>query len=97
MKYDVLDKLIKLRALTLAQASSKVKINRDITEELIVKGGVKQGDPLSAALYSLVIDKILKQKELRGNITSRLQQRTAYADDILLTTRINRFQTFAVF
>ena len=25
--------------------------------------------------------------ELKGNITTRLKQRTAYADDILLTTR----------
>jgi len=38
-------------------------------------------------LYSLVIDAILKQIELRGNITTRLKQCTAYTDDILLTTR----------
>jgi hypothetical protein len=39
-------------------------------------------------LLSLVIDTILKQVELRGNITTHLKQCTAYADDILLTTRI---------
>jgi hypothetical protein len=38
-------------------------------------------------LFGLVIDTILKQMELRGNITTRLKQCTAYADDILLTTR----------
>jgi len=37
-------------------------------------------------LFSLVIDTILKQMELRGNVTSRLKC-VAYADDILLTTR----------
>ena len=49
--------------------------------------GVKQGDPLSATLFSLVIDTILKQMGLRGNITTCLKQCTAYADDIMLTTR----------
>jgi hypothetical protein len=60
---------------------------RDLTEEFIVKCGVKQGDPLSATLFSLVPDTILKQTELKGNITTHLKQCTAYADDILLTTR----------
>ena len=54
-------------------------------------------DPLSATLFSLFIDTILKQMGLRGNITTRLKQRTAHADDITLTTRtkqslINTFQ-----
>jgi hypothetical protein len=38
-------------------------------------------------LFSLVIDTLLKQIELRGNITTHLKQCTAYADDILLTRR----------
>jgi len=38
-------------------------------------------------LFSLVIDTILKQLGLRGNITTRLKQWTACADDIMLTTR----------
>jgi len=38
-------------------------------------------------LFSLVIDTILKQMELRRNITTCLKQYIAYADDILLTTR----------
>jgi hypothetical protein len=38
-------------------------------------------------LFSLVIDTILKQMGLRGDITTRLKQCTAYADNILLTTR----------
>jgi hypothetical protein len=44
-------------------------------------------DPLSATLFSIVIDNILKQLDLKGNISTRLKQCSAYADDILITTR----------
>jgi hypothetical protein len=84
---DVPDKLIRLVALTLKQTRARVKINRDFTEEFIVESGVKQGDPLSSTLFSLVIDTILKQMGLSRNITASLKQCTAYADDIMLTTR----------
>jgi len=33
------------------------------------------------------MDSILKKMELRGNISTRLRQCTAYADDILITAR----------
>ena len=49
--------------------------------------GVKQGYPLSATPFSIVIDDILKQLKLRGNISTRLKQCSAYADDILITAR----------
>jgi hypothetical protein len=62
-------------------------------EEFIVKCRVKQGDPLSATLFSLVIDMILKQMELRGNTSTHLKHCTAYADDILLTTRTKQSLT----
>jgi len=48
---------------------------------------VKQGDPLLTTLFSIVIDNILKQLELRGNTSKRLKQCSAYADDILITAR----------
>jgi len=47
----------------------------------------KQGDPLSAMLFSIAMDSILKKMELTGNISTRLKQCTGYADDILITTR----------
>jgi hypothetical protein len=51
-KFDVPDKLIRLIVLTFKYTRERVKINKDYTEEFIVKCGVKQGDPLSATLYS---------------------------------------------
>jgi hypothetical protein len=47
--------------------------------------GVKQVDPLSATLFSIIIDDILKQLEPRGNASTHLKQCSAYADDIIIT------------
>jgi hypothetical protein len=55
--------------------------------------GVKQGDPLSAALFSIASYSILKKMELRGNISTRLKQGITYADDILITTRTAQAMT----
>jgi hypothetical protein len=58
---------------------------------------VKQGDPLSATFFSMIIDSIMNQLDVRGNISTRLKQSIAYADDILITatttqTAIDTFQ-----
>jgi hypothetical protein len=84
-KYDIPSKLIKLIAKTLQD--TKVKVNQNYTEKFEISMGVKQGDPLSATLFSIVIDDILKQLELRGNISTHLKQCSSYADDILITAR----------
>ena len=61
-----------------------VKFKNVYTLEFRVESGVKQGDPLSPTILSLVIDTVLKKLDLRGNISKRLRQLTAYADDILI-------------
>jgi len=52
-----------------------------------VQTAVKQGDPLSATLFSIAMDFILNKVELRGNISTGLKQCAAYADDIVTTSR----------
>ena len=82
--YEIPSKLIKLIALTLQDTKVRVKVNQNYTEKFEIFMGVKQGDPVSATLFSIVIDDILKQLELRGNISPRLKQCSAYVDDILI-------------
>jgi hypothetical protein len=85
--YDIPSKLIKLIAKTLQDTAVRVKVNQNYTETFEISTRVKQGDPLSATLFSIVIDDILKQLELRGNISTHLKQCSAYADDILITAQ----------
>ena len=85
--YKVPKKLICLIALTLINTTAKIKVNNNVSEEFKIQCGVKQGDPLSATLFCLVIDFILKKLDLRGNISTKLKQCTAYADDIIITAR----------
>jgi len=54
---------------------------------LKIDARIKQVKPLSTTLFSLVVDVILKQCDLGGNISTRLKQCSAYADDTLITTR----------
>ena len=95
----ILSKLIRLIKLTLENTTAKVKVNNADTMEFRVESGVKQGDSLSPTLFSLVRvnDTVLKKLDLRGNISTRHRQLSAYADDILITARtkqslIDKFQ-----
>jgi hypothetical protein len=65
-------KLIYLIAKTLQDTKFRVKVHQNYTEMFEILTGVKQGYPLSATLFSIDIDDILKQLELRGNISTRL-------------------------
>jgi len=79
--------LIRLVMLTLENTTAKVKVNNAYTSGFRVESRVKQGDSLSPTLFSLVIGMILKKLDLKGNISTRLRQLMAYADDVLITAR----------
>jgi retron-type reverse transcriptase len=81
-----LNKLINSR---LQHSKIKVKINGTLREQFEVNTGVKQGDPISALLLSIVMDVIMSKLEMRGtsSISTRLRQITAYAKDILVFAR----------
>jgi hypothetical protein len=65
----------------------KVKINNNYTEWYEMKTGVRQGDPLSALLFSLVLDTAITNLEVRGNVTTRLKQICGYADNFVTVGR----------
>ena len=75
--YEIPSKLINLIAKTLQDTKARVKVNQNYTKNFEILMGVKQGDQLSATLFSIITDDILKQLELRGNISTHLKQCSA--------------------
>jgi len=65
----------------------RVKVYNSYSEWFETKIGVRQGDPLSALLFSVMLDSVIINLEVRGNITTRLKQICAYADDIVIIGR----------
>jgi len=65
----------------------KVKVNNSFSEWFETKTGVRQGNLLSALIFSVMLDSVITKLEVRGNITIRLEQICAYADDIVTTGR----------
>ena len=57
----------------------KVKVNNSYSEWFETKTGVRQGDPLSSLLFS-VLDSVITNLEIRGTITTKLKQICAYAE-----------------
>jgi len=52
----------------------KVKVNNSYSEWFETKTGVRQGDPLSAPLFSVVLDSVITNLGVQGNVTTRLKQ-----------------------
>ena len=63
IQHNIAAKLQKLIAVTLTGTNAIVKINNEFTEKFDVQTGVKQGDPLSATLFSAAMDSILKKMD----------------------------------
>jgi hypothetical protein len=70
-------KLIKLQnliTLTSQNTKAQVRVNNDLTEAIDINTRVRQGDPLSALLFSTVLDTVMKNLDIRGNISMKLRQ-----------------------
>ena len=48
---------------------------------------LRQGDPLSAPLFSVILDSVITNLDVRGNKNTRMKQVCAYADDIVIIGR----------
>jgi hypothetical protein len=59
------DKMIKLIKLTMQRTKMKVKVNNSDSEWFETKAGVRQGDHLSALLFSVVLDSVITKLEVR--------------------------------
>jgi hypothetical protein len=86
-------KLIKLIEMKLKDTKAAVKINkwktrtRTRTRAFEFSTGVKQGDGLSTTLFTIALNKVIREIGQRGTICNKLSQICAYADDVVLITK----------
>jgi hypothetical protein len=86
-KHSVPNKLISPIKLTLQQTETTAEVSNSYSEWFETKTGVRQGDSLSALLFGVVLNSVMDSLEGRGNITTRLKQICAYADDVVIIGR----------
>jgi hypothetical protein len=66
---------------------ASVKIENLTSKPFLISSGVRQGNPLSATTFNLIIDLVIKKLNLRGDISLKPMQTAAYADDVALLAR----------
>jgi len=84
-KHDLLmpipGKTVRLANMVTQHTKAKIKLNNEYMEQIDVKTGIKQGDPLSTILFSTVMEMLMRKLEIRGNITSLRIRRRCCAGD----------------
>jgi len=73
--------------MTLQNTETSVKIENLTSKPFSFSSGVHQGDPLSATIFNLILDSVIKKLNLRGYISLKLKQTVAYADDVALLAK----------
>ena len=86
-------KIVSLVNMVTQHTKAKIELNNEYTEQIEVKNGIKQGDPLSTILFCTVMELLMKKLEIKGNITTCLKQVCVYADDVVLVTRTKQTKT----
>jgi len=83
-------KLITLMKMTLTNSRAVVAVYQGRTDVFNINNGLREGDALSTVLFNLVLEAALLKTDLRGNISTRTKQLCAYADDVVIITRMQK-------
>ncbi|KAJ8917692.1 hypothetical protein NQ315_005139 [Exocentrus adspersus] len=86
---EINKKLRSMIRLTLQKTENRVKLNNRMSEESEVRNGVRQGDPLSSVLFSLVLEKVIRDAKINrsGLLYYKRHQFLAFADDLVILAR----------
>jgi len=57
-----------LDTLVTQHTKAKIKLNSEYTEQLEVKTGIRQGDPLSTIMFCTVMESLMKKLEMTEGI-----------------------------
>jgi hypothetical protein len=85
--YCIPKKLVRLVQMTMENRDAEITIDGNVSKSFNILQGLRQADDLSAVLFNLALDKVLKELKLNGNIIYKLKQACSYADDTTLIAR----------
>ena len=81
------NRLVRLINMTIQNTEASVKIENLTYNPFSITSGVRQGDPFSAKIFSLILDAVIKKLILRVDLSLKLKQIVAYAVDVALVAR----------
>jgi len=81
---EIPNKLIRLIKMTMQNTRAVVETVHGRSENFSINTGLRQGDALSTLLFNLVLEGIIRKLDTRGNISTKLTQLCAYADDLVI-------------
>jgi endonuclease/exonuclease/phosphatase family metal-dependent hydrolase len=84
---EIPNKLVRLIKMTMENTRATVETEHGRTEKFSINTGLRQGDALSTLLFNLVLEGIIRKLDTRGNISTKLTQICAYADDLVIIAR----------
>jgi len=84
---EIPSKLIKLIKMTVQNTREIVETEHRRTEQFHINTGLRQGDAFSTLLFNLVLEGLIRKLDTRGNISTKLTQLCAYADDLVIIAR----------
>ncbi|GFS88866.1 putative endonuclease-reverse transcriptase [Trichonephila clavipes] len=62
-EFEIPDKLLKLISLTLSETKIVVKVQNDLSDQLEIKNGIRQGDVLACLLFNIALEKVESENE----------------------------------
>jgi hypothetical protein len=74
-------------SMTVQNTRAVVKTDNGRSEKFNISIGLRQVDALSTLLFNLVLEGIIRKLDTRDNISTKLAQLCAYADDLIIITR----------
>lgn len=91
-EFEVPPKLERLVNMTLKKTPNNVRIKNQVSEDFMVKTGLRQGDPLSTLLFNIALEKVMRDGNLnrKGDILNKGHQVVGYADDLAIIARNER-------